>query len=83
MATGICALFVLTGLEAGSFVVELLDDDGDVVRTERPLAPAAGMSETGVRINCTEPWAWWLLAGAAAGLTAGIVAAQGPTSASN
>ena len=75
--------FELTGLVAGSFVVELLDNDGDVVCTEGPFQLSVGMSETGVGINCTEPWAWWLLAGAVAGLTTGVVAAQGPASASN
>ena len=75
--------FELTGLAAGTFVVELLDDDGDVVCTEGPFQLSGGTSETGVGINCTEPWAWWLLAAAAAGLTAGVVAAQRTASASN
>ncbi len=75
--------FELTGLVAGSFVVELLDNDGDVVCTEGPFQLSVGMSETGVGINCTEPWAWWLLAAGAAGLTAGVVATQTTASASN
>ncbi len=67
--------FELIGLAVGRFVVELLDDDGDVVCTEGPFDLLAGsMSETGVHIACSEPWAWLLLAGIVAGVTAGVAA---------
>ena len=65
--------FELIGLAVGRFVVELLDDDGDVVCTEGPFDLVAGsMSKTGVHIACTEPVAWWWLAAIAAGVTAGV-----------
>lgn len=69
--------YALASLPDGEFLVELLDDDGDVICTEGPfdIDPERAVHEER-NIRCDVPLAWWLLAaGAAAGVTAGIVTA--------
>src|SRR5262245_44313223 len=70
--------FNLTGLPAANYVVELLDKNGKVVCTEGPYSLTQTLSQTNVNIKCNKvPAAWWLLgAAAAAGITAGVVAAN-------
>lgn len=69
--------YELASLPDGEFLVELLDDDGDIICTEGPfeIEPERALHEDR-NIRCDVPLAWWLLAaGAAAGVTAGIVTA--------
>lgn len=76
------AKFSLTGIDPTKYVVELLNEDGKVVCTEGPfdLTKQANNKKDGVVIDCGNPAALWLLAAAAAaGITAGVVAA-GPAS---
>ena len=92
------ALYALNALSAGSFIVELVRDaapggqGGKVVCSEGPYTlrdQAAQTADTMVirdaNIQCQNPAAaYWLLgAAAAAGLTAGIVAAGDPASPAN
>lgn len=74
--------FALVGLAQASYLVELLNRDGKVVCTEGPFDLTKQATRTDVVVNCAKvPVAWWLLgAAAAAGVTAGVVAA-GPASA--
>ena len=75
------ANFSLMGLPPANYVVELLDKDGKVVCTEGPFNMTQQLVKSDVDIACRRyPAAWWLLgAAAAAGVTAGVVAA-GPAS---
>ena len=71
------ANFSLSGLPPGNYVVELVNKNGKVVCTEGPFNLTQQMTKTNVEIDCNRvPLAWWLLgAAAAAGITAGVVAA--------
>ena len=71
------ANFSLGGLPPGNYVVELLNRNGKVVCTEGPFNLTQQLTKTDVDISCNRvPLAWWLLgAAAAAGITAGVVAA--------
>jgi hypothetical protein len=75
--------FVLPNLAAAQYTVELVNKDGRLVCTEGPFDVAPQMIKNDVVINCGRfPAAIILLTGAgAAGITAGILAASGPTSA--
>ena len=75
------ANFSLTGLSTQNYLVELLNKDGKVVCTEGPFDLSKQAIKSDVVIDCGKvPAAWWLVAAAAAaGITAGIVAA-GPAS---
>jgi hypothetical protein len=71
--------FNLTGLAPANYVVELLDKNGKVVCTEGPYTlTQQALTQSNVNIKCNKvPAAWWLLgAAAAAGITAGVVAAN-------
>jgi hypothetical protein len=72
------ANFSLTGLPPANYVVELLNKDGKVVCTEGPFNMAQQSILERVDISCNKvPVAWWLLgAAAAAGITAGVLAAS-------
>jgi hypothetical protein len=72
------ANFSLPNLSSAKYVVELLNKDGKVVCTEGPFDLTSQMLKNDVVIDCGKvPAAWWLLgAAAAAGITAGIVAAN-------
>lgn len=73
------ANFSLPGLPPANYVVELLDHNGKVVCTEGPFNLTGNMlTKSDVEISCNKvPAAWWLLgAAAAAGITAGVVAAN-------
>ena len=73
--------FSLTGLASMKYLVELVNKDGKVVCTEGPFDLTTQAIKSDVVIDCGKvPAAWWLVgAAAAAGITAGIVAA-GPAS---
>jgi hypothetical protein len=74
--------FALAGIDAGNYLVELINKDGKVVCTEGPFDLAKQPQRTDVKIQCGNPAAWWLLAAAgAAGITTGVVA-NDPASAS-
>lgn len=74
--------FSLLNLAGGKYVVELLNKDQKIICTEGPFDLSQQRNRDRVNIDCDRvPAAWWLLgAAAAAGITAGIVAA-GPASA--
>jgi len=74
--------FSFTNLAGGKYVVELLNKDQKIICTEGPFDLSQQRNRDRVNIDCDRvPAAWWLLgAAAAAGVTAGIVAA-GPASA--
>jgi len=71
--------FTVPNLPAANYVVELMNKDGKVVCTEGPFDLAQELIRDGVIVDCNKfPVALVLLgAGAAAGVTAGIVAAGG------
>ena len=72
--------FVLAGVDPANYLVELLNAKGKVVCTEGPFDLAKQPLRSGVKIECGNPAAWWLLAAAgAAGITAGVVS-NGPAS---
>ena len=73
--------FSLIGLTTQNYLVELLNKDGKVVCTEGPFDMSKQAVKSDVVISCGGiPAAWWLVgAAAAAGITAGIIAAGGPT----
>jgi hypothetical protein len=73
--------FTLPNLASTKYLVELVNKNGKVVCTEGPFDLSARAFKNDVVIDCNKvPAAWWLLgAAAAAGITAGIVAA-GPAS---
>jgi hypothetical protein len=73
--------FSLVGLSTQNYLVELLNKDGKVVCTEGPFDLEKQAIKSDVVIDCGGiPAAWWLIgAAAAAGITAGIIAA-GPAS---
>ena len=75
--------FALASVEPANYLVELLDSKGKVVCTEGPFDLSKQAIKSDVIVDCGKvPAAWWLLgAAAAAGVTAGVVAA-GPASAS-
>jgi hypothetical protein len=75
--------FSLIGLSTQNYLVELLNKDGKVVCTEGPFDMSKRAIKNDVEIECGGiPAAWWLVgAAAAAGITAGIIAAGGATSA--
>ena len=70
--------FSLPDLSSDRYLVELLNKNGKVVCTEGPFDLTAQMLKNDVVIDCGKvPAAWWLLgAAAAAGITAGVVAAD-------
>ena len=72
--------FSLIGLTTQNYLVELLNKDGKVVCTEGPFDMSKQAVKNDVVISCGGiPAAWWLVgAAAAAGITAGIIAANGP-----
>jgi hypothetical protein len=69
--------FSLTGLSTQNYLVELLNKQGKVVCTEGPFDMSKQAIKDNVVIDCGKiPAAWWLVgAAAAAGITAGVVAA--------
>ena len=73
--------FSLPNLSSAKYLIELVDKNGKIVCTEGPFDLTQQMLKNDVVIDCGKvPAAWWLLgAAAAAGITAGIVAA-GPAS---
>lgn len=74
--------FSVPSLATANYVVELLNKDGKVVCTEGPFDLSQQLIRDGVIVDCNKfPAAFWLLgAGAAAGITAGVVAATGSPS---
>jgi hypothetical protein len=75
------ALFTLPDLSSSRYLIELVRHQGNqdrVVCTEGPFDLTQQMLKNDVVIDCGKvPAAWWLLgAAAAAGITAGIVAAN-------
>jgi hypothetical protein len=74
--------FSLAGLSTLNYVVELVDKKGKVVCTEGPFDLSKQAIKSDVVISCGKiPAAWWLLgAAAAAGITAGVVAATNSAS---
>ncbi len=70
------ANFVLKGLPAAKYVIELLDRNGKIVCTEGPFDLTQKLVKDDVVISCGHvPAAWWLLGAAgAAGVTAGVAA---------
>ena len=77
--------FSLPDLSSSKYVVELVlhkNNNDKVVCTEGPFDLTQQMLKNDVVIDCGKvPAAWWLLgAAAAAGITAGIVAANGSPS---
>jgi hypothetical protein len=75
------ALFTLPDLSSSRYLIELVRHQGNqdrVVCTEGPFDLTTQMLKNDVVIDCGKvPAAWWLLgAAAAAGITAGIVAAN-------
>ena len=72
--------FSLIGLTTQNYLVELLNKDGKVVCTEGPFDMSKQAIKSDVVVDCGGiPAAWWLVgAAAAAGITAGIIAANGP-----
>ena len=75
------AQFSLAGMPPANYLVELLDKNGKVVCTEGPFNLTQQLVKNDVKIDCGKlPVAWLLIAAAAAaGITAGVVAA-GPAS---
>jgi hypothetical protein len=73
--------FSLTSLSTENYLVELVNKNGKVVCTEGPFDLSKQAIKSDVIVDCGKvPAAWWLVgAAAAAGITAGIVAA-GPAS---
>ena len=73
--------FSLIGLTTQNYLVELLNKDGKVVCTEGPFDMSKQAIKSDVVVDCGGiPAAWWLVgAAAAAGITAGIIAANGST----
>ena len=71
------ANFTLPDLSSAKYLVELVNKQGKVVCTEGPFDLTQQMLKNDVVIDCGKvPAAWWLLgAAAAAGITAGIIAA--------
>ena len=70
------AKFDLTGIDLAQYQVELLNKKGQVVCTEGPFDLITQPNRTNVVIDCGNPHSWWVLAAAAAaGITAGVVAA--------
>jgi hypothetical protein len=69
--------FSLTGLTTMNYVVELVRKDGKVVCSEGPFDLSKQAIKSDVVIDCGKvPAAWWLVgAAAAAGITAGVIAA--------
>lgn len=69
--------FSLVGLASQNYLVELVNKDGKVVCTEGPFDLAKQPIKSDVIIDCGGiPAAWWLVgAAAAAGITAGVIAA--------
>ena len=69
--------FSLVGLSTQNYLVELVNKDGKVVCTEGPFDLAKQPIKSDVIIDCGGiPAAWWLVgAAAAAGITAGVIAA--------
>lgn len=74
--------FSVPNLPAANYVVELMNKDGKVVCTEGPFDLSQQLIRDGVIVDCNKfPVALVLLgAGAAAGITAGVVAATGSPS---
>jgi hypothetical protein len=72
------ATFTLPDLSSAKYLVELVNKQGKVVCTEGPFDLTQQMLKNDVVIDCGKvPAAWWLLgAAAAAGITAGIIAAN-------
>ena len=75
------ALFTLPDLSSSKYLIELVqhkNNQDKVVCTEGPFDLTTQMLKNDVVIDCGKvPAAWWLLgAAAAAGITAGIVAAN-------
>jgi hypothetical protein len=70
--------FSLAALSSAKYLIELVNKDGKVVCTEGPFDLTQQMLKNDVVIDCDKvPAAWWLLgAAAAAGITAGVVAAN-------
>ena len=70
--------FSLLGLSTQNYLVELLNKDGTVVCTEGPFDLSKQPIKSDVVVDCGGiPAIWWLAgAAAAAGITAGIIAAQ-------
>ena len=70
--------FSLPALSSAKYLLELVNKDGKVVCTEGPFDLTQQMLKNDVVIDCGKvPAAWWLLgAAAAAGITAGVVAAN-------
>jgi hypothetical protein len=70
--------FNLPGLAPAKYVVELLNQDGKLICAEGPFDITINPNKKDdIKISCGHPAAWWLLAAAgAAGVTAGIVAAE-------
>ena len=69
--------FTVPSLAAANYIVELMNKDGKVICTEGPFDLSQQLIRDGVIVDCNKfPVALVLLgAGAAAGITAGIVAA--------
>ncbi len=76
--------FSLTGLSTQKYRVELVNKEGKVVCSEGPFDLSSQAIKSDVIIDCGKvPAAWWLVgAAAAAGITAGVVAAGDPQPAS-
>ena len=74
--------FRLENLAPASYLVELLDKKGKVICSEGPFDLTQQRIKSGVIVDCGHiAGAYWLLAaGAAAGVTAGVVAATGNAS---
>ncbi len=72
------ANFNMAGMPPANYVVELLNKDGKVVCSEGPYNMTQQFAKTDVNIDCDHvPAAWWLIgAAAAAGITAGVIAAN-------
>jgi hypothetical protein len=73
--------FTLPNLTLNRYSIELVNKDGKVVCTAGPVDITQQYNQGGVVIDCNKiPLVWWILgAGAAAGITAGIVT-NGPGS---
>lgn len=69
--------FSLVGLSSQNYLLELVNKDGKVVCTEGPFDLAKQPIKSDVIVDCGGiPAAWWLVgAAAAAGITAGVIAA--------
>lgn len=70
--------FSIPNLSAANYSIELVDKNGKIVCTEGPFDLTQQMMKNDVVVDCGKvPAAWWLLgAAAAAGITAGILAAN-------